>query len=115
MAKMVRVTMRGSVFYGRPRQRYGPGQSIEVPEGLARSLGLTPLEDSSVQEKPTEIPHAPAIDPWERMGLSEDQRASLNAAGFDLDMLRAAEDKDILDLPHIGQATLKKIRAALEE
>lgn len=39
---MVKVNLRGQFGYGRPRVYYGPGV-CEVPDGLARALGLEAL------------------------------------------------------------------------
>jgi hypothetical protein len=57
---MVRVKMTSTVYYG-PRgdkRRYGPGDAVEVPEGLAQALGLTPIYVA-----PKEAPAAPKAEP----------------------------------------------------
>jgi hypothetical protein len=43
---MVRVELKGTYGYGRPRVYYGPGV-VDVPEGLARTLGLRPIQDAA--------------------------------------------------------------------
>ena len=43
---MPRVKLNGTYGYGRPRRYYGPGL-VEVPEGLARALGLVPLPEAT--------------------------------------------------------------------
>ncbi len=51
---MPRVALKGTYGYGRPRHMYGPGV-VEVPEGLARALGLTALPEPAADE-PTPEP-----------------------------------------------------------
>lgn len=48
------VILKGTYGYGRPRRYYGPG-TVDVPEGLARALGLTPAFDAA--------PVVPEIEP----------------------------------------------------
>jgi hypothetical protein len=52
---MVKVSLRGRFGYGRPRVYYGPGKT-DVPEGLAKALGLTPMPEP----KPVRRKGAPA-------------------------------------------------------
>ena len=58
---MPRVNLSGTYGYGRPRRFYGPGL-VDVPEGLARALGLTPLPEVVAPEpaKPAAV-EAPAL------------------------------------------------------
>jgi hypothetical protein len=52
---MVTVKMTSTVYYG-PRgdkRRYGPGDAVLVPEGLAQALGLTPI--------PQEVKSPPSV------------------------------------------------------
>lgn len=45
---MVKVKLNSTYWYGNPKKRYGPGEAVDVPEGLATALGLTPV----AQEQP---------------------------------------------------------------
>lgn len=52
---MVTVKLKGTYYYGNPKQRYGPGDAVQVPEGLATALGLTPVQTEApprVSSKP---------------------------------------------------------------
>lgn len=53
---MVTVKMTSTVYYG-PRgdkRRYGPGDAVQVPEGLATALGLVPIHvEAETQPPPT--------------------------------------------------------------
>jgi hypothetical protein len=64
---MVIVKMTSTVYYG-PRgakRRYGPGDAVEVPEGLAVALGLTPVQQEAVIPPPAQKP-APSAKPVAR-------------------------------------------------
>lgn len=37
--KMVRARLKRTYIYGNPGKAYGPGENVEVPEGLALSIG----------------------------------------------------------------------------
>lgn len=92
---MPHVNLRGRFGYGRPRVYYGPGWT-DVPEGLARALGLQGVERASV---PT--------DPLADFPL-------LREAGFtDVEAVRAATDEELLAVRGIGAATLRRIRKAI--
>ena len=57
------VRLNGTYGYGRPRHYYGPGL-VDVPEGLARALGLTPIpEVVAPSSEPAEatVTEAPAL------------------------------------------------------
>ena len=107
---MVKVNMRGTVYYaerpGQPKQRYGPGQGIEVPERLALALGLTPLIDAEP---------APVADsrPWGDLKASTIEL--LEAAGYTAETVHAADDDALLSVEGIGPATLAIIRRAGKE
>ena len=58
---MPRVNLSGTYGYGRPRRYYGPGL-VDVPEGLARALGLTPIP---------EVAPAPAVAVTDAPALPE--------------------------------------------
>lgn len=117
---MVKVHLKGTFGYGRPRVYYGPGV-VEVPEGLARALGLTPLaeEVAGVEEQ-----GGAALDFGEQTGglldtpgstplFSPDIVVLLSEAGFDTHAkVQAASDDELLAIKGIGPATLKQIRAA---
>lgn len=94
---MVRVNLRGRFGYGRPRVYYGPGV-CEVPEGLARALGLQGLA--------TAEPAATGL----YANFPADVRGLLSAAYPTLDALRAAPDADLLAIDGVGPATLRKLR-----
>lgn len=49
---MVTVKLKGTFYYGNPKQRYGPGDAVEVPEGLATALGLTPIRTEEETHEP---------------------------------------------------------------
>jgi hypothetical protein len=72
MSNQVRVNMRGTAYYrtvpGQPKERFGPGQGILVPEGLARSLGLP------------EVPEVGAVEPADQ-ALAQPQTGALDAGG----------------------------------
>ncbi len=61
---MVTVKMTSTVYYG-PRgdkRRYGPGDAVQVPEGLVAALGLTPIQTEEprvVTSPPVALPKAP--------------------------------------------------------
>lgn len=97
---MPMVYLNNRYGYGRPRRYYGPGL-VDAPEGLVRALNLTvlPMEVPSTEPPPDPIFEFPA----------------LSAAGYDVERARAASDDELLDVPGIGPATLKKIREALAE
>jgi len=46
---MVTVKLNGTFYYGNPKKRYGPGDAVQVPEGLAAALGLTPIQTEATQ------------------------------------------------------------------
>ena len=58
------VKLNGTYGYGRPRRYYGPGL-VDVPEGLARALGLTPLPEVTEAEPAatpqSDVPEVPEI------------------------------------------------------
>jgi hypothetical protein len=96
---MVRVNLRGRFGYGRPRVYYGPGV-CEVPDGLARALGLQGLAAGE-----TEAPG----DLYD--GFSRKLAARLRAAYPDRAALVAATDDELLAIDGVGAATLKSLRA----
>ncbi len=54
---MVTVKLTGTYGYGNPRRFYGPGDAVQVPEGLATALGLTPIQTEETQAKnPVSLP-----------------------------------------------------------
>ena len=56
----------------------------------------------------------PPVNLAASLDISEAQEAALLEAGFDsLDLLRDADDDDLLEVPGIGRAAIEKIRAAL--
>ena len=53
----MRVRLKGTYGYGRPRVYYGPGV-VDVPDGLARALGLSEIPAGALEGAPP-----PAAEP----------------------------------------------------
>lgn len=105
---MVTVKLTGTFYYG-PRgakRPYGPGDAVDVPEGLAQALGLTPMA-------PPEPEFAPAVA-LDVLGMPSVVSDALITAGYTVETARAASDDELLAVKGIGPATLRQIRAALE-
>jgi hypothetical protein len=120
MSGKVRVNMRGTAEYrttpGQPKERFGPGQGILVPEGLARSLGLPILPESVAaraeageeaepqaganddgDQGATGNQNQPSAWPWGR--LDETQVALLVQAGYTTpEQVRRASDEELVEL-----------------
>jgi hypothetical protein len=120
---MPKVNLRSTFGYGKPRVYYGPGL-VDVPEGLVQALGLKVIEaaDADVLPVPSASPQLPA--PTDRLDaaaelidrLGVDLGTQLALAGFaSVDAVRAASDVELLAIKGIGPATLRTIRAALQE
>lgn len=122
---MVTVKLNGRFGYGKAGARayYGPGV-CEVPEGLARALGLQPLpadatevheaqetggQPADAQEPGQAVPPAAAADLYADFGA--DLGARLAAAYPTLGALRAAGDAELLAIDGVGAATLRRLRA----
>jgi hypothetical protein len=105
----VTVKLDGTYYYG-PRGnkiRYGPGDAVEVPEGLATALGLTPLAVPQLARA--------AAEPETAAGESDplEPFPALRDAGYTVETTRAASDEELLAVKGIGRATLRQIREAL--
>ena len=112
-----RVDMPDSVYLAASRKglilRSGEGEDQEAPSGLTPA---PQVPDQGSPQPPEAGGTAPTAIDWEQAGLTKDQRQALTDAGMDdPELLRAAEDGDILALPHIGPAALKRIRETLGE
>jgi hypothetical protein len=121
---MVKVNLRSTFGYGRPVRYYGPGL-VDVPEGLARALGLkeaptqteAPPVEGDRSERDVTVPIATPLTTVEFTDLfGVDLGIRLALAGLrSADAVRAASDDDLLAIDGVGPATLKKIRAATQE
>lgn len=86
---------------------YGPG-TVKVADDVGKALAerMQALQPAAPDEV---APNAPADE--NPLAAFE----ALTAAGYDVERARAASDDELLDVPGIGRATLKKIREALAE
>jgi DNA integrity scanning protein DisA with diadenylate cyclase activity len=115
---MVKVRLRGTFGYGRPRVYYGPGL-VDVPEGLAQALGLKAVGGADTDVSAPDAPPPPdrldaAADLIDRLGVEMGTHLALE--GFtSIEAVRAASDEELLAIKGIGPATLRSIRAALQE
>lgn len=99
----MRVRLNGTFGYGRPRVYYGPGV-CEVPDGLARALGLAalPAPDEGAHE-------VGSLTDWFGAGLA----GVLAQAGYtSIEAVRDASDNDLLAIEGVGPATLRRLRSA---
>jgi hypothetical protein len=142
---MVKATLKNSYGYRDPatgiRRYYGPGE-VDIPEGLARTLGIKEAKAGGVagvgpelpldttQGVPDELP-----DDWYTAGSAvshvdypEDPEASdnlpddfpgrehLEAAGYTTTyQVKALAFDELVTLPGIGKATARKIISAMGE
>lgn len=126
MAKMVKADLTGSFGYRLPggeRKYYGPGEGIEIPEGLARTLGV-PWQEI--------VPEGAKEEPAESVPEEADELAGLtdkpgNPAGTPLpdsfpgrrylleaglstyEALAGLTQDDLVALKGIGEATAEAI------
>ena len=59
---MPKIKMNWSVVY-HDGKMYGPGEAVEVPEGLAKSLGATPLPEDEGGPEAAEPAAGEPVDP----------------------------------------------------
>ena len=109
----VKIDLRGTFGYGRPRVNYGPGKGVSVPIGLAKALGKYHPEEAEEPAAPAaaekEPPPAPA-GPYD--GLSEAQVSALKEAGFKgRRSIQRATDEDLALVEGIGPAAIARLRA----
>jgi len=89
---------------------YGPGE-VELPDEAHAALQAKgAFGTEAVTQPTTELPEAETdADPLADF-------PELRAAGYtSVEEVRAADDKDLLAVKGVGQATLEKIRAATQE
>jgi hypothetical protein len=98
--------------YGKNGRLYGPGEGIEVPLSVARSLGKVPATEAASERAVLEVTESqpPAVG-----DLPDDfpGRAHLLDAGLGtIEAVRRHED--LTQISGIGPATADKIKEALE-
>lgn len=99
---------------------YGPGRGILVPEPWARAMGFEIVDENPEPDSGRgmgEVEGAQAAE-WYvgQLGFRPAAAEALVAAGFtSLDSLRAATSDELLAVPGVGKAYVRKIREALEE
>ena len=104
--EMVKATLNSSYGYLDPktgaRKYYGPGKDIDIPYGLALTLGQT--TEASVADTVTLLPDDfPA-------------HATLKAAGVTtLEQVQALSEADLIAIKGIGKTTAKVIMEALSD
>jgi hypothetical protein len=110
--RTVKVDLRGSFGYPDERGRtryYGPGKGVEVPELLAKGLGLTESVQAPVEppQPPAEAPQAPTA----RSFASVPHRADLEANSITTLDAVPTNSEALVALPGIGKT---KAAAILE-
>lgn len=116
--RMAKVALSGTLRYGVPRKSYGPGPSVSVPVGLAKSIGAPYEESPEVSETEgaggaTEEDEGNPED-LTALGLTENQAAKVREAGYVTRAdLEAASDLD-LDAAGLSGAAIGRLRAALK-
>lgn len=109
--KMVTATLSGSYGYFDPeteeRRYYGPGIDIEIPHGLALTLGL---ETTGAKEgNSATVPVAELPEDFPARDLLED-------AGFTtLEQVSALSEAELIAIKGIGKATANVIKQAIME
>lgn len=115
--EMVRATLKSTYGYFNSRQgvkeKFGPGENILVPKGLAYSLGIPyqPAEESAPAEQ-----NAPTVDDLSILELRPDVLDALQEAGFTtFASLAAATDDALIAVKGVGAQTASRIKALAQE
>lgn len=131
----VRVTLKGTYGYFNAqkgtKEKFGPGENILIPKGLAYSLGIpyqlaevveTPAEADLPTETDEENPEAgeapgePVEDDLAVLGLSTTVLLALRSAGFTtFASIAAATDESLIAVKGVGAQTASRIKAVAQE
>lgn len=100
---------------------YGPGRGVLVPEAWAMAMGFEIVDESpgpNPEPGPgmAEVEDVLALEWFVHRGIRSDVAAGLVAAGFkSLEAIRGATEAELLAVPGVGKAYLRKISAGLQE
>lgn len=117
---MAKATLRSSFGYRDPatgkRRYYGPGEDIDVPEGLARTLGLPDRPGGRDEFAPPELQTNVGDLVTGALPADFPGKEYLAAAGYtDPYRVKALTFDELVALPGIGKATARKIIDAVGE
>lgn len=109
----VRVTLKGTYGYFNARkgvkEKFGPGENIEVPKGLAYSLGLWPPKGVAI------VDNQPVHDDLTALGLRAEVLSAVQEAGFTTFASIAAATTDVLTaVKGVGVQTAERIKVVAE-
>lgn len=123
--EMVRATLKSTYGYFNARkgikEKFGPGENILIPKGLAYSLGIPYQLDEAVAEKgeettPPSDPAETVADDLASLGLSSAALAALQEAGFTtFASIAAASDEALMAVKGVGAQTASRIKALAQE